>query len=97
MPAPLYKLVSAVTVSLTAVSAAQAQQAPASLPQSAPAAAPDGLQITGTMRLRYEAIGGQARAGFNSSDELVNLRTQIRAQYRSANWRVVLELYDSRA
>jgi hypothetical protein len=42
----------------------------------------DGLAITGAMRLRYEAISGQARVGFNKSDDLVNLRTNLLAQYR---------------
>ena len=89
------KLVSAFAASIAAVSAAQAQQAPAA--QTAPAAAADGLKITGSLRLRYEAIGGQPRAGFNASDELTELRTQITAQYKSAGWRAVVELYDSRA
>lgn len=56
----------------------------------------DGLTFTGVMRLRYEAIDGQARVGFNKSDELVNLRTNILAEYRKDNVRVGVELFDSR-
>jgi hypothetical protein len=56
----------------------------------------DGLTVTGAIRLRYEAIDGQARAGFNKSDELVNLRTNILAEYRKDNVRIGVELFDSR-
>lgn len=56
----------------------------------------EGLTVTGSVRLRYEAIDGQARAGFNKSDELVNLRTNILAEYRKDNVRVGVELFDSR-
>ncbi|MBA4091266.1 MAG: hypothetical protein C0494_11855 [Sphingobium sp.] len=56
----------------------------------------EGLTVTGAMRLRYEAIDGQARAGFNKSDQLVNLRTNILAEYRRENVRIGVELFDSR-
>lgn len=56
----------------------------------------DGLTVTGTMRLRYELIDGQARAGFNESDQLVNLRTNILAEYRRDDIRLGVELFDSR-
>jgi hypothetical protein len=59
-------------------------------------AAADGLSLSGTSRLRYEWIDGQARAGFNSSDDLVNLRTTLMAQYKDGDFRVVGELWDSR-
>ncbi|WP_252364877.1 alginate export family protein [Sphingobium yanoikuyae] len=68
----------------TAPGAAQAQQAG------------DGLSLSGAMRLRYEVIDGQPRVGFNQSDDLVNLRTNILAEYRSDHWRAAIELYDSR-
>lgn len=66
------------------VSPAQAQQAE------------EGLTITGSVRLRYEAIDGQPRVGFNKSDDLVNLRTNILAEYRKADVRIGVELFDSR-
>lgn len=73
----------------------------AALPLAAPAAAQDraadqGLSISGTSRLRYEAIDGQARTGFNESDDLVNLRTTLMAEYRDGPVHVVGELWDSR-
>jgi hypothetical protein len=58
---------------------------------------PDGLSVSGSVRLRYETIEGQARAGFNSDDTLFNVRTQILAEYRGDDIRIGAELFDSRA
>lgn len=56
------------------------------------------LELSGSTRARYEAIGGQARAGFNSSDELVSFRTILTADYHiTPQVHVVAELWDSRA
>jgi hypothetical protein len=52
--------------------------------------------LGGTTRLRAEAIGGQARAGFDKAYELINLRTTLVAQYRDGAVRVLAELWDSR-
>lgn len=57
----------------------------------------EGLSVTGSVRLRYETIEGQARAGFNSDDTLFNIRTQILAEYRGDDIRIGAELFDSRA
>lgn len=57
----------------------------------------DAFKLSGSVRLRYEAVGGQARAGFDSDDALVNLRTQIRADYETGPVHLVAEIYDSRA
>ena len=57
----------------------------------------DGFKLSGSVRLRYEAIDGQARAGFNSSDTLTNIRTQILGEYRTGEVRFGVELFDSRA
>ena len=57
---------------------------------------PDALTISGSFRVRYEAIDGQARTGFNSSDQFTNLRTQFLAQYEADPLRLGLEIYDSR-
>jgi hypothetical protein len=62
---------------------------------SSPAAAQP-LKLSGTSRLRLEAIGGQARAGFNKNDELFNIRTTLAAEYRTGPVRFVAELWDSR-
>jgi hypothetical protein len=68
------------------------------LAQTVPATTPaaDGLTVTGSVRLRYEFIDGQPRVGFNKSDDLVNLRTNVLAEYRHRNVRIGVELYDSR-
>ncbi len=63
---------------------------------SSPAFAADGLTFTGSMRIRYETIEGQARTGFDESDGLLNLRTIIGAEYRTGQFRIGGELYDSR-
>lgn len=57
---------------------------------------PDNFTLTAASRLRYEALGGQARAGFRSSEELVSLRTIVTADYRAGDLRFGAELYDSR-
>src|SRR5882757_2857705 len=65
--------------------------------QGTPAPAPDGLDLSASMRLRYETIDGQARPGFNESDDLLNLRTILSAQYKTGPVRIAAEIYDSRA
>lgn len=60
-------------------------------------ASPDGFDIGGTTRLRYEAIEAQARAGSDAADQLVTLRTTLLAQYRTGPLRLAAELWDSRA
>ncbi|MDI1296898.1 MAG: alginate export family protein [bacterium] len=55
-----------------------------------------GFTVRGAVRLRYEAIDGQARLGFNKSDDLVNIRTNILAEYRTGDVRFGVEIYDSR-
>lgn len=54
------------------------------------------LKLSGSVRVRYEMIDGQPRAGFDSSDALLNLRTQIMADYATGPVHAVVELYDSR-
>lgn len=73
--------------SLAAPTPAQAQSGP-------PA---DGLDLSASVRLRYETIDGQPRAGFNTADDLLDLRTILTAQYRTGPVKLVAEVYDSRA
>ncbi|MDF0486581.1 alginate export family protein [Sphingomonas sp. H39-1-10] len=63
-----------------------------------PAVAQDreGLDLSGTMRLRYEAIANQPRAGFGRDDDLVNLRTTLLAKYQTGPFTIGAELWDSR-
>lgn len=60
------------------------------------AAEDDAITLSGSVRLRYEAITAQPRAGFDRDDGLVNLRTQVMAQYDVKPLRLVAELFDSR-
>ncbi len=57
----------------------------------------DRLSLGGSVRLRYESIAGQARTGFDSRDDLVNIRTQVAAEYDAGAVRFGAELFDSRA
>lgn len=54
------------------------------------------LELSGTIRLRYERIDGQPRTGFDSGDELINLRTTLAAGYDAGPVRFDAELWDSR-
>jgi hypothetical protein len=54
------------------------------------------VSASGTTRLRVETTDGQARAGFNESDTLLNLRTTLAAQYEEGPVKMVGELWDSR-
>lgn len=65
---------------------------------ASPAAAEDdGFSLSGSVRLRFEEIEGQPRAGFDSTDSLFNIRTQVLGEWRSGAFRVGGELFDSRA
>jgi hypothetical protein len=54
-------------------------------------------KVSGSMRLRYEAVDGQVRPGFNASDDLLNLRTTLFVERRFGAVRFGGEIYDSRA
>lgn len=56
----------------------------------------DGFDLSGSVRLRYEAIANQPRVGYNRDDALVNLRTTVMARYRSGPFTVAGEIWDSR-
>lgn len=57
---------------------------------------PDDLKVAGSIRLRYEVLDGQPRAGFRAEDEQLALRTTLFGEYRKGPFRVGAELYDSR-
>jgi hypothetical protein len=68
------------------------------LATASPALADDGrLKLGGEMRLRAEAIDGQARAGFDSRDTLFSMRTRLQADYDAGAVRFGAEMFDSRA
>jgi hypothetical protein len=54
------------------------------------------VSVSGTARFRVETIDGQARAGFNEGDTLLNLRTTVAARYGDGPVKLVGELWDSR-
>jgi hypothetical protein len=54
------------------------------------------FHLSGTIRLRYEAIASQPRAGFNRNDDLINIRTTLQAKYENGPLTLVGELWDSR-
>lgn len=66
------------------------------LPTPALAQEADGFDLSGTIRVRYEAIENQPRVGFNRDDDLVNLRTTLMAKYRTGPVQLIAELWDSR-
>ena len=62
-----------------------------------PALAADGLQVSGSVRLRFEGISGQPRPAYNEDDQLLLSRTFLQARFTQNSWRWVAELQDSRA
>ena len=56
----------------------------------------DGLDLSGTIRLRYEGISNQPRAGLRQDDGFVSLRTTLAARYQSGGFTAFAELWDSR-
>lgn len=62
-----------------------------------PGTGKDGLDLSGSIRARYEYLDGQFRPGFDEKDDLVSLRTTILGEFRSGGFRVGAEMYDSRA
>jgi alginate export protein len=63
--------------------------------QSALGTAP-ALKLSGSFRARYEHLDGQARPGFDSTDEAISLRTTLFAEYTLQQFRFGAEMYDSR-
>src|SRR5687768_12661481 len=59
--------------------------------------APDDFKVSGTVRVRYETLDGQPRAGMRAEDEQLALRSTLFAEYDTGTVRIGGELYDSRA
>lgn len=55
------------------------------------------VDLSGSVRARYEALDGQFRPGLDARDDLFSLRTTLAATYAADGLRVGAELYDSRA
>ena len=58
---------------------------------------PSDFHLSGSVRLRYETLLGQSRAGFAADDEQLAMRTIVTAEYHHKALRIGAELYDSRA
>jgi hypothetical protein len=54
------------------------------------------LTISGAQRTRYESLSGQFRAGGSGGDQLLSLRTSVKAEARLGDIRFVGELSDAR-
>ena len=91
------RLISVLSVVLaSAASPALAQGKPSPWSVAEALDAPEGLTVSGSVRLRYEAIDGQPRPGLNDRDDLISLRTTLFGEYRKGPIRLGAELYDSR-
>lgn len=58
---------------------------------------PSDFHLSGSVRLRYETLDGQPRAGFAAEDQQLAIRTTLAAEYHRDALRIGVELYDSRA
>lgn len=58
---------------------------------------PEGLEVSGSVRVRYEALANQFRPGLDEDDDLITIQTRIAAEYDSGPIRIGGELIDSRA
>jgi hypothetical protein len=58
---------------------------------------PSDFKLSGNVRLRYETLDGQARAGLRESEDLVSLRTVVTAEYKTGRVKIMAEVHDSRA
>lgn len=55
-----------------------------------------GITLSGSLRIRGEAIEGQARTGFNDRDQIVSLRTMLLGTVTEGPVKLVVNLEDSR-
>ncbi len=60
------------------------------------AAAADDLDLSGSVRVRYEAYDGAYRSSGARSDDAVTIQTRLQAKYTSGRFRAGVEIRDSR-
>lgn len=53
-------------------------------------------KVSGSFRVRYEALSNQVRPTFNENEDVVSLRTTLFAERKSGPLRLGAEMYDSR-
>ncbi|MBA4163829.1 MAG: alginate export family protein [Erythrobacter sp.] len=58
---------------------------------------PEELEISGSVRVRREALANQLRPGLDENDDLISIQTRISAEYDTGPIRIGAELSDSRA
>lgn len=58
---------------------------------------PDNFKVSGSVRVRYEALDGQFRPGFDGNDDLWSIRTTLFGELDTGPLRIGGEIYDSRA
>src|SRR3546814_5181018 len=56
---------------------------------------PEDLTISGSFRVRYEALDNQFRPGLDRKDDLISLRTTLAAEYDAGPLRFGAEVMDS--
>ncbi len=71
--------------------------AAAEQPLHAALGAPSALTLSGSFRMRAEAIDGQYRANVASSDSMISLRTTVLADYGTGPLHIGAQLWDARA
>lgn len=84
-------------IGLTTLAVASVWTTPALSQSASPTAPQDGLNLSGSVRLRYENLSGQFRPGFDKSEDALLMRTILTGEYKSGNVRFGAELWDSRA
>ena len=58
---------------------------------------PDDLKVSGSARVRYEALGNQFRPGLDRNDDLVTMRFTLAAEYDAGPLAIGAEVMDARA
>lgn len=58
---------------------------------------PSGFKISAAVRVRYETLDGQPRAGLNVDDEQLAIRSTLLVEYKTGPMRIVAQVDDSRA
>ncbi|MES2698547.1 MAG: alginate export family protein, partial [Pseudomonadota bacterium] len=76
---------------------AQRTAPPPPAPLQAAIGDPEDFTLRASARLRYEVLDGQPRAGFRQSEQQLDLRSTLFAEYDPGVIRIGSELYDSRA
>jgi hypothetical protein len=94
MIARLTLLAGAAGIALASPGSARAEDEPWTLHDAI--GAPDNLRISGSARIRYEALTGQFRPGLDENDDLITLRASLFAEYDAGPLRIGAELIDSR-